>query len=155
MFTDFTGMDINRLTREDLIEIVGTADGIRLYNAVHRHSKPSLTLFVSLDMNLDLEQITGSNSRRTLKQLSNAFHALYFENVSLKDLTLKLSEMLVIDAVDVEEILMIGPGGIQIRVSDQLVRNMTNDSAFFCEKYRDQQGRYTLVLRVPDRSRQQ
>lgn len=34
-FSRFAGADILRLTRDDLIQICGVADGIRLYNALH------------------------------------------------------------------------------------------------------------------------
>lgn len=34
-FESFSGADMLRMTREDLIQICGQADGIRLFNAVH------------------------------------------------------------------------------------------------------------------------
>jgi transcription factor CP2-like protein len=34
-FNSFCGADILRLSREDLIQICGLADGIRLFNALH------------------------------------------------------------------------------------------------------------------------
>lgn len=34
-FANFSGADILRLSRDDLIQICGLADGIRLYNALH------------------------------------------------------------------------------------------------------------------------
>ena len=34
-FGHFSGADVLRLTRDDLIQICGLADGIRLFNALH------------------------------------------------------------------------------------------------------------------------
>ena len=34
-FANFSGADMLRMSRDDLIQICGQADGIRLYNAVH------------------------------------------------------------------------------------------------------------------------
>lgn len=38
-FSRFAGADILRLTRDDLIQICGLADGIRLFNALHAKYK--------------------------------------------------------------------------------------------------------------------
>lgn len=34
-FANFSGSDMLRMSRDDLIQICGQADGIRLYNALH------------------------------------------------------------------------------------------------------------------------
>lgn len=38
-FASFSGADLLRLTRDDLIQICGLADGIRLFNALHPKAK--------------------------------------------------------------------------------------------------------------------
>jgi hypothetical protein len=47
VFQDFSGSDLLRLCREDLIQICGTADGIRLFNALQAKTvRPKLTIYV-------------------------------------------------------------------------------------------------------------
>lgn len=49
-FQSFSGADIMRLSREDLIQLCGPADGIRLNNALHvKRVRPCLTLHVVLE----------------------------------------------------------------------------------------------------------
>uniref|UniRef100_A0A8B9RYN1 Upstream-binding protein 1 n=1 Tax=Accipiter nisus TaxID=211598 RepID=A0A8B9RYN1_9AVES len=47
LFSNFSGADLLKLTREDLVQICGPADGIRLYNALKSRSvRPRLTIYV-------------------------------------------------------------------------------------------------------------
>ncbi|KAK2175641.1 hypothetical protein NP493_717g00047 [Ridgeia piscesae] len=47
IFQNFTGADLLRLSRDDLIQICGLADGIRLNNALQsRNVRPKLTIYV-------------------------------------------------------------------------------------------------------------
>uniref|UniRef100_A0A3Q4I9Y4 Transcription factor CP2-like 1 n=1 Tax=Neolamprologus brichardi TaxID=32507 RepID=A0A3Q4I9Y4_NEOBR len=47
LFTSFSGADLLRMTREDLIQICGPADGIRLFNTMKgRCVQPRLTIYV-------------------------------------------------------------------------------------------------------------
>uniref|UniRef100_A0A3Q4BUF4 Grh/CP2 DB domain-containing protein n=1 Tax=Mola mola TaxID=94237 RepID=A0A3Q4BUF4_MOLML len=47
LFTSFSGADLLRMSREDLIQICGPADGIRLFNTMKGRSiQPRLTIYV-------------------------------------------------------------------------------------------------------------
>ena len=47
VFQNFAGADLLRLSRDDLIQICGLADGIRLNNALQsRHVRPKLTIYL-------------------------------------------------------------------------------------------------------------
>nr|XP_035954786.1 alpha-globin transcription factor CP2 isoform X9 [Halichoerus grypus] len=47
LFTNFSGADLLKLTRDDVIQICGPADGIRLFNALKgRMVRPRLTIYV-------------------------------------------------------------------------------------------------------------
>ncbi|XP_013113639.2 uncharacterized protein LOC106091612 isoform X1 [Stomoxys calcitrans] len=49
-FAQFSGADIMRMSKEDLIQICGLADGIRMFNILRAKAiTPRLTLYVSLD----------------------------------------------------------------------------------------------------------
>uniref|UniRef100_A0A8P0NTP7 Upstream-binding protein 1 n=1 Tax=Canis lupus familiaris TaxID=9615 RepID=A0A8P0NTP7_CANLF len=47
LFSNFSGADLLKLTKEDLVQICGAADGIRLYNSLKSRSvRPRLTIYV-------------------------------------------------------------------------------------------------------------
>ncbi|CAG2173070.1 unnamed protein product, partial [Oppiella nova] len=47
---NFSSEDLRRLSRDDLIQICGLSDGIRLYNTIHAiQSTTRLTIFVTTD----------------------------------------------------------------------------------------------------------
>lgn len=47
MFANYSGADLLRLSRHDLVELCGPADGIRLFNALH--SQALRTVYVCLE----------------------------------------------------------------------------------------------------------
>ncbi|XP_034260068.1 upstream-binding protein 1 isoform X10 [Pantherophis guttatus] len=65
VFSNFSGADLLKLTREDLVQICGPADGIRLYNALKSRSvRPRLTIYVcqeqSRSIRLERQQDSGN-----------------------------------------------------------------------------------------------
>uniref|UniRef100_A0A3P8WG42 Upstream-binding protein 1 n=1 Tax=Cynoglossus semilaevis TaxID=244447 RepID=A0A3P8WG42_CYNSE len=46
LFSHFSGSDLLKLTRDDLVQICGPADGIRLFNALKSRLCPRLTVYV-------------------------------------------------------------------------------------------------------------
>lgn len=74
-FGNFSGSDLLRLSKNDLIEICGFIDGIRLYNSLHNQPiKPRRILYVC-------------------HQTSEIFHPIYLYDVSLKELLGELSKV--------------------------------------------------------------
>ncbi|KAM4657565.1 upstream-binding protein 1 isoform 1-T1 [Amazona ochrocephala] len=64
LFSNFSGADLLKLTREDLVQICGPADGIRLYNALKSRSvRPRLTIYVCQEplRSLQLERQDAGN----------------------------------------------------------------------------------------------
>ncbi|XP_022255820.1 transcription factor CP2-like protein 1, partial [Limulus polyphemus] len=99
-FSNFCASDIMRLNRDDLIQICGVADGIRLYNALHsRTIRPKLTIYVA-----------SSNDQ--------AFHAVYLETFTVRDLLQKFKEIFRLQKETVNSIYMLGPSGIRFHVTD-------------------------------------
>ncbi|XP_073812085.1 transcription factor CP2 like gemini isoform X2 [Musca autumnalis] len=73
-FAQFSGADIMRMSKEDLIQICGLADGIRMFNILRAKAiTPRLTLYVSLD---------GSN-----------YNAIYLISNTAKELLQKLFKL--------------------------------------------------------------
>lgn len=72
-FTNFSGSDLLRLSKKELIEICGLLDGIRLYNSLHNQPiKPKRVLYVC-------------------NEGSEIFHSIYLYDVTLRELLREVS----------------------------------------------------------------
>ncbi|XP_054752082.1 transcription factor CP2-like [Lytechinus pictus] len=129
-FQNFSGADLLRLAKEDLIRILGPADGIRLNNALQeRHIRPRLTMYVCQDR----EQV---------------YHAMYLERPLVSELKAKLAALYHVDSEHISRILKQGVGGIRVLVSDEMVQNITDESNFSLEAVKDPDGNtYTIVMK--------
>uniref|UniRef100_A0A6I8N5X8 Upstream-binding protein 1 n=1 Tax=Ornithorhynchus anatinus TaxID=9258 RepID=A0A6I8N5X8_ORNAN len=71
LFSNFSGADLLKLTREDLVQICGPADGIRLYNALKSRSvRPRLTIYVCRE-----QSRSGSNAPLERQREADASNA--------------------------------------------------------------------------------
>ncbi|NXT98388.1 UBIP1 protein, partial [Buphagus erythrorhynchus] len=105
LFSNFSGADLLKLTREDLVQICGPADGIRLYNA--------------LKSSIQLErQDTGS---RDSNGAIYVYHAIYLEEMAASEVTRKLALAFNIPLHQINQVYRQGPTGIHILVSDQVI----------------------------------
>ena len=105
----FSGADLLRLNRSDLIQILGTADGIRLFNSLNFTSiRPKVTIFVSTNPDDD-------------------FTALYLESLTVSEIKTKLATM---SPGSISRLRLTGPSGIMILVTDDVVKNLPSDSMF-------------------------
>ncbi|RLU27098.1 hypothetical protein DMN91_000897 [Ooceraea biroi] len=130
-FASFSASDILRLSREDLIQICGVADGIRLFNTLHSKAPtPKLTLYFSLEGNGSLWRIA------------------YLDNLTSSALTNKLLNTLNLPPDRLHSILFLGPQGIHVLVTDDLVANMKDESMYLVETIRDPGSeRYKLLIK--------
>nr|CAG4637230.1 EOG090X0AJ3 [Ceriodaphnia reticulata]SVE73100.1 EOG090X0AJ3 [Ceriodaphnia reticulata] len=129
-FSRFAGADILRLTRDDLIQICGLADGIRLFNALHAKAlAPRLTLYLTQDQ-------------------SQVFHAIFLENLSCVEIGNKLAALVQLSSQHVLDVYIEGPCGIHVLVTDEVVQNMKDESMYTVELLPDQTSdRYRLLLK--------
>uniref|UniRef100_G1KU12 Upstream-binding protein 1 n=1 Tax=Anolis carolinensis TaxID=28377 RepID=G1KU12_ANOCA len=124
VFTSYTGADLLKLSRTDLVQICGTADGIRLSNALKaRCVRPRLTLYVSKEL-----ETSGNNGSPNPE--SAMYQELYLEELTATELTNKLAELLSFPVSQIHQVSRQGPTGIHILVSDQMVRNLPDESCF-------------------------
>ncbi|XP_029669319.1 transcription factor CP2-like protein 1 isoform X1 [Formica exsecta] len=130
-FASFSASDILRLSREDLIQICGVADGIRLFNTLHSKAPtPKLTLYFSLEGNGSLWRVT------------------YLDNLTSIALTNKLLNTLNLSHDRLHSILFLGPQGIHVLVTDELVANMKDESMYLVEMIKDPASeRYKLLIK--------
>jgi len=129
-FNRFAGADILRLSRDDLIQICGLADGIRLFNALHAKAiAPRLTLYLTQDQ-------------------SPVFHAIFLESLSCVEIGSKLANLVQLPSQHIMEVYVEGPCGIHVLVTDEVVQNMKDESMFMVELLPDQTSdRYRLLLK--------
>nr|XP_025041969.1 upstream-binding protein 1 [Pelodiscus sinensis] len=142
MLANFTGADLLKLSRSDLIQICGAADGIRLSNALKaRCVRPRLTLYVSRE-----PQATGRESPEDSRPAT--YQEVYLEELTAAELTNKLAELLSLPANQIQQLSKQGPTGIQIIISDLMVRNLPDESCFIAAVTKGQTPEgYHLILR--------
>ncbi|XP_078072691.1 upstream-binding protein 1-like isoform X1 [Mustelus asterias] len=136
LFSNFSGSDLLKLTRDDLVQICGSADGIRLFNALKARSvRPRLTIYVCQE----------SQHARSISQLANlqdnengegdsraiyVYHAIYLEELTTAELAKKIATIFNISPNQINQVYRQGPTGIHVLVSDQMVHNLQDESCF-------------------------
>ncbi|KPI96612.1 Transcription factor CP2-like protein 1 [Papilio xuthus] len=115
-FANFSGADLLRLSRDDIIQICGLADGIRLFNALHANVLIMKTTYQSilpfrLDIFCDILPISAACLSK-----------------------------------DGDTVLVLGPNGARVRLTDDLVRHMPDHSTYRLQRLDDG----TLLLSATD-----
>ncbi|XP_056597313.1 upstream-binding protein 1 isoform X2 [Triplophysa dalaica] len=143
MFTHFSGSDLLKLTREDLVQICGAADGIRLFNALKsRAVHPRLTVYVSMeaspnDSPLSEKHGHSKNGDHGSPTSIHVYHALYLEEMTACELTRKISSVLALPLSHINQVYKQGPTGIHILLSDQMVYNLLDETSFIVSTIQD------------------
>uniref|UniRef100_A0A8C5PTI5 Upstream-binding protein 1 n=1 Tax=Leptobrachium leishanense TaxID=445787 RepID=A0A8C5PTI5_9ANUR len=122
VFSNFSGADLLKLTRDDLVQICGTADGIRLFNALKlRTIWPRLTIYVCQDImgGVHLDSQVGDATENGNESV-NVYHALYLEDITASEVTRKMAAVFNIPLHQISHVYRQGPTGIHIVVSDQV-----------------------------------
>ncbi|XP_052514583.1 transcription factor CP2-like protein 1 [Budorcas taxicolor] len=136
-----TGTDLLKLTRQDLIQICGAADGIRLFNTLKaRPIRHRLTLYVA--------QETSRQDEAAPKNPDSGFYQeISLDELSAVELLGKLAELLALPANQIHRLFHQGPGSILILLRDQVVQNLKDESHFVAvvKKVQNPNG-YYLVL---------
>ncbi|TSK31383.1 CLIP-associating protein 2 [Bagarius yarrelli] len=151
VFTHFSGSDLLKLTREDLVQICGPADGIRLYNALKLKAvRPRLTVYVCQECASPLleRRCHSKNGEHASPTAINVYHALYLEEMTAHELTTKISNVLSLPLTLINQVYRQGPTGIHILLSDQMVSNFSDESCFVVSMLKDDTSdRFHLVLK--------
>lgn len=136
-FTNFSAADILRLSRDDLIQICGIADGIRLFNALHSKAPtPKLRLYFAIE-----------NTNGVL-----IWRVIYLDNLTSGALATKLLATFNLPNDRLHSILLQGPQAIHVLVSNDVVANMKDESMFLIETIKDSSSeRYKLLLKPSSR----
>uniref|UniRef100_A0A8C5WQ60 Transcription factor CP2 n=1 Tax=Laticauda laticaudata TaxID=8630 RepID=A0A8C5WQ60_LATLA len=120
LFTNFSGADLLKLTREDVIQICGPADGIRLFNALKgRMVRPRLTIYVCQES----QQLRDQQKHEDGDAANGTFfvyHAIYLEELTAVELTEKIAQLFSISSQQISQIYKQGPTGIHVLISDEM-----------------------------------
>uniref|UniRef100_A0A8C0KTR9 Transcription factor CP2 n=1 Tax=Canis lupus dingo TaxID=286419 RepID=A0A8C0KTR9_CANLU len=127
LFTNFSGADLLKLTRDDVIQICGPADGIRLFNALKgRMVRPRLTIYVcqeSLQLREQQQQQQQQQQKHEDGDSNGTFfvyHAIYLEELTAVELTEKIAQLFSISPRQISQIYKQGPTGIHVLISDEV-----------------------------------
>uniref|UniRef100_A0A4W3JBW4 Upstream-binding protein 1 n=1 Tax=Callorhinchus milii TaxID=7868 RepID=A0A4W3JBW4_CALMI len=126
LFSNFSGSDLLKLTRDDLVQICGSADGIRLFNALKARSiRPRLTIYVCQESQrmrsvLHLERPQDDENGESNNRAIYVYHAIYLEELTAAELTKKIASIFSISPNQISQVYRQGPTGIHVLVSDQV-----------------------------------
>ncbi|XP_034016965.1 upstream-binding protein 1 isoform X1 [Thalassophryne amazonica] len=145
MFTHFSGSDLLKLSRDDLVQICGPADGIRLFNALKSRSVgPRLTVYVCRDAACESPLLerrnTSENGEHSISSSLRVYHALYLEDLTAAELIRKMASVCSLPPERINQVYRQGPTGIHILLSDQMVYNLPDESSFLINTVKDEAG---------------
>ncbi|XP_074468486.1 upstream-binding protein 1 isoform X4 [Sebastes fasciatus] len=145
LFSHFSGSDLLKLTRDDLVQICGPADGIRLFNALKSRSvRPRLTVYVCQESQQEsplLERhATNENGEHSISSSLHVYHALYLEDLTAAELIRKMACVCNLPLGTINQVYRQGPTGIHILLSDQMVYNLPDESCFLISTVKDELG---------------
>uniref|UniRef100_A0A8C0KNI6 Transcription factor CP2 like 1 n=1 Tax=Canis lupus dingo TaxID=286419 RepID=A0A8C0KNI6_CANLU len=120
LFASFSGADLLKMSRDDLVQICGPADGIRLFNAIKgRNVRPKMTIYVCQE----LEQ-----NRAPLQQKRDGgdsslcvYHAIFLEELTTLELVEKIASLYSISPQHIHRVYRQGPTGIHVVVSNEVM----------------------------------
>ncbi|XP_078449266.1 transcription factor CP2-like isoform X1 [Lampetra fluviatilis] len=130
LFNNFAGTDLLKLSRDDLIQICGPADGIRLHNALKAKSvRPRLTIYLC-------------------QEPQQVYHAIYLEDMNTLELTEKIATLFSILPQQISSVYRQGPTGIHVLLCDQMIQNFQDEACFVINMAKDESGDcYHVILK--------
>ncbi|XP_010626853.1 alpha-globin transcription factor CP2 isoform X4 [Fukomys damarensis] len=158
LFTNFSGADLLKLTRDDVIQICGPADGIRLFNALKgRMVRPRLTIYVCQEsLHLREQQQQQQQQQQQPQQKheegdSNGtffvYHAIYLEELTAVELTEKIAQLFSISPRQISQIYKQGPTGIHVLISDEMIQNFQEEACFILDTMKETNDSYHIILK--------
>uniref|UniRef100_A0A8C0TFB5 Transcription factor CP2 n=2 Tax=Canis lupus familiaris TaxID=9615 RepID=A0A8C0TFB5_CANLF len=154
LFTNFSGADLLKLTRDDVIQICGPADGIRLFNALKgRMVRPRLTIYVcqeSLQLREQQQQQQQQQQKHEDGDSNGTFfvyHAIYLEELTAVELTEKIAQLFSISPRQISQIYKQGPTGIHVLISDEMIQNFQEEACFILDTMKETNDSYHIILK--------
>ncbi|XP_067890998.1 transcription factor CP2-like protein 1 isoform X1 [Heterodontus francisci] len=149
LFFNFSGADLLKMSKEDLIQICGPADGIRLFNAINgRNVHPKLTIYVCQEPEQNQENPQQKQESRGGVDSSYVYHAIFLEELTAIELTEKIANLYSISPQQINQIYRQGPSGIHVLVSDEMVKYFHDEVCFvICTLKAERNDGYHIILK--------
>ncbi|PAA50243.1 hypothetical protein BOX15_Mlig031711g1 [Macrostomum lignano] len=131
VFKNFSGYDLLRLSRNDLTEICGVGEGIRLANAIlQRPCRSRLVFFVS-------------------QETDSVFHPVYLSQLTYEELFNRITSLFQADGDKISQVLVYGPTSIAVCITDEMVAQMESESKYTLHVQPDlaDPGRFRVFMR--------
>uniref|UniRef100_A0A8C5QB16 Transcription factor CP2 like 1 n=1 Tax=Leptobrachium leishanense TaxID=445787 RepID=A0A8C5QB16_9ANUR len=123
LFSNFTGVDILKMSKEDFVQVCGPPDGIRLFNAVKaRNVRPRLTIYVCQEPEQNRSQL--HHKREIGDTAMCVYHAIFLEELTALELIEKIASLYSISPQQINQIYRQGPTGIHVVVSTEVCMNI-------------------------------
>uniref|UniRef100_A0A8D8UVL4 Alpha-globin transcription factor CP2 n=1 Tax=Cacopsylla melanoneura TaxID=428564 RepID=A0A8D8UVL4_9HEMI len=131
-FANYTGVDMLRLSREDLKALCGLSEGIRLFNSIHPEllaHKRTIYLLVDSD--------------------SMVYHPIFLYRLTAAEMCSKLMRLLGVSPAQVTDFYLQGPNDIHVIITDELVHHLQDEAQYSVDLLRDvsDSERYRLLLK--------
>ncbi|KAL1456987.1 hypothetical protein WDU94_001667 [Cyamophila willieti] len=131
-FANYTGVDMLRLSREDLKALCGLSEGIRLFNSIHPEllaHKRTIYLLVDSD--------------------SMVYHPIFLYRLTAAEMCSKLMRLLGVSPPQVTDFYLQGPNDIHVIITDELVHHLQDEAQYSVDLLRDVSDpeRYRLLLK--------
>ncbi|XP_027792663.1 transcription factor CP2-like protein 1 [Marmota flaviventris] len=148
LFASFSGADLLKMSRDDLVQICGPADGIRLFNAIKgRNVRPKMTIYVCQEMEqnrVPLQQKRDGSGDSSLC----VYHAIFLEELTTLELIEKIANLYSIPPQHIHRVYRQGPTGIHVVVSNEMVQNFQDESCFILSTLKaESNDGYHIILK--------
>ncbi|GCC31372.1 hypothetical protein chiPu_0009829 [Chiloscyllium punctatum] len=147
--TPSIGADLLKMSKEDLIQICGPADGIRLFNAIKgRNVYPKLTIYMCQEPENNRDDHQQKQDIISRVSPSSVYHAIFLEELTAIELTEKIANLYSISPQQINQIYRQGPCGIHVLVSDEMVKNFGDETCFvICTLKAERNDGYNIILK--------
>uniref|UniRef100_A0A8C9CV66 Grh/CP2 DB domain-containing protein n=1 Tax=Phocoena sinus TaxID=42100 RepID=A0A8C9CV66_PHOSS len=125
LFTNFSGADLLKLTRDDVIQICGPADGIRpFFFFSFAVRSPRLTIYVCQEsLQLGEQQQQQQKHEDGDSNTFFVYHTIYLEELTLFS----------ISPCQISQVHKQGPTGIHVLISDEMIQNFQEEACFILD----------------------
>lgn len=116
LFTSYNGADLLRLSRRDLLELCGPADGIRLFNALR--SRTLCTVYVCLEGETGAVHVQCACYDTAMIIIPLVYQALCLEQLTAHEFLCKLAEKVGLKPCQVSCVLQLTSSGLLVMLDD-------------------------------------
>ncbi|XP_030065463.1 transcription factor CP2-like protein 1 [Microcaecilia unicolor] len=147
LFSNFSGADLLKMSKEDFVQVCGPADGIRLFNAIKgRHVRPRLIIYVCQES--EQSRTHQLQKRESADGNMCVYHAIFLEELTSLELIEKIANLYTISPQQINQIYRQGPTGIHVVVSTEMVQNFQDESCFLISTLKAESNNgYHIILK--------